>query len=79
MWGRPERVVSGNENVTWAGGLGGGGGAGNLLEYGWAGRVSRRPAPERRLSWRSIRWQVGRLEVVNRNSVGSVADLELKG
>jgi hypothetical protein len=57
----------------------GGGGAGNLLEYGWAGRVSRRPAPERRLNGSSIRWKVGWLEAVNRNSVGSVADLELKG
>jgi len=71
-------VVSGKENVTWAGGLGGGGGAGRLLEYRRAGRVSRRPAPERRLSWNSIRWQIGRLETVYRHRVGSVADLELE-
>ncbi len=57
-----------------------GGGVGSLLEYGWAGGgVSRRPAPERRLSWSGIRWQIGRLEAVDRHSVGSVADLELKG
>ncbi len=55
------------------------GGAGRLLEYGWAGRVSRRPAPERWLRGSGIRWQIGRLEAVDRNSVGSVADLELKG
>jgi hypothetical protein len=79
LWGRPERVVSGNENLTWTGGLGGGVGAGNLLEYGRAGRVSRRPAPEWRLSGSSIWWQVGWLEAVDRNSVRSVADLELKG
>ncbi len=64
--------------MTWEGGLGGGGGAGRLLEYGWAGRVSRRPAPGRRLSWRGIRWQIGRLEAVDRHRVGSVADLELE-
>jgi len=56
-----------------------GGGAGGLLDYGWAGRVSRRPAPEWRLSWSGIRWQIGRLEAVDRDSVSSVADLELKG
>ncbi len=56
-----------------------GGGAGRLLEYGWAGRVSRRPAPERRLSWSGITWQIGRLEAVDRDFVDSVADLELKG
>ncbi len=55
------------------------GGAGRLLEYGRAGRVSRRPAPERRLSWSGIRWQIGRLEAVDRHCVGSVADLELEG
>jgi hypothetical protein len=71
-------VVSGKENVTWEGGLGGGGGAGRLLEYRQAGRVSRRPAPDRRLSWNSIRWQIGRLETVYRHGVGSVADLELE-
>jgi hypothetical protein len=49
--------------------LGWRGGAGRLLEYGWAGRVSRRPAPERRLSWSGIRWQIGRLEAVDRDSV----------
>jgi hypothetical protein len=31
------------------------------------------------LSWSGIRWQIGWLEAVNRDSVGSVADLELKG
>ncbi len=71
-------MVSGKENVTWEGGLGGGGGAGRLLEYRWAGRVSRRPAPERRLSWNSVWWQVGRLETVYRHRVGSVANLELE-
>ena len=65
--------------MTWEGGLGGGGGAGKLFEYGRAGRVSRRPAPERRLSGSGIRWQIGRLEAVDRDSVGSVADLELEG
>ena len=70
-------MVSGKENVTWEGGLGGGG-AGRLLEYGRAGRVSRRPAPERRLSWNGIRWQIGQLETVYRHRVGSVADLELE-
>ncbi len=55
------------------------GGAGRLLEYGRAGRVSRRPAPERWLSGSGIRWQIGRLEAVDRDSVGSVADLELEG
>jgi hypothetical protein len=65
--------------VTWEGGLGGGGGgAGKFLEYGRAGRVSRRPAPERRLSGSGIRWQIGRLEAVYRHYVGSVADLELE-
>jgi len=54
-------------------------GGGSLLEYGWAGRVSRRPAPERRLSGSGIRWQIGRLEAVDRYSVGSVAELELEG
>ncbi len=58
--------------------LGWWGGAGRLLEYRRAGRVSRRPAPERRLSWNSIRWQIGRLETVYRHRVGSVADLELE-
>jgi hypothetical protein len=75
-------VVSGNENVTWLYGREAwvvGGGAGRLLEYGWTGRVSRRPAPERWLSGSGIRWQIGRLEAVDRDSVGSVADLELKG
>ena len=71
-------MVSGKENVTWEGGLGGGGGAGRLLENGRAGRVSRRPAPGRRLSWKGIRWQIGRLETVYRHRVGSVADLELE-
>ncbi len=71
-------MVSGKENVTWAGGLDGGGGAGRLLEYRWAGRVSRRPAPGRRLSWNCIRWQIGRLETVDRDGVGFVADLELE-
>ena len=55
------------------------GGAGRLLEYGRAGRVSRRPAPERRLSWNGIRWQIGRLEEVDRYSVGCVTDRELEG
>ena len=55
-----------------------GGGAGRLLEYRRAGRVSRRPAPERRLSWNSIRWQIGRLEAVDRHCVGFVSDLELE-
>ena len=58
--------------------LGRWGGAGRLLEYRWAGRVSRRPAPDRRLSRNSIRWQVGRLETVHRHCVGSVADLKLE-
>ncbi len=41
--------------MTRVGGLGGGG-AGSLLEYGWAGRVSRRLAPERlvELEWRQV-------------------------
>ncbi len=56
-----------------------GGGAGNPLEDGWAGRVSWRPAPERRLSGNSTRWKVGWFEAVDRNRVRSVADLELKG
>jgi hypothetical protein len=55
-----------------------GGGAGRLLEYRWAGRVSRRPAPGRRLSWDCIRWQIGRLETVDSDGVGFVADLELE-
>ena len=71
-------MVSGKENVTWEGGLGGGGGAGRLLEYRRAGRVSRRPAPCRRLGWNSVRWQIGWLEAVNRNCVGFVADLKLE-
>jgi hypothetical protein len=53
-------------------------GAGRLLEYRRAGRVSRRPTPEWRLSWNSIRWQIGRLEAVYRHRVCSVADLELE-
>ncbi len=59
--------------------MAGGGGARRLLEYGRAGGVSRRLAPERRLSWSGVRWQIGRLEAVDRYSVGSVADLELEG
>jgi hypothetical protein len=59
--------------------LGRWGGTGNLLENGGAGGVSRRPAPGRRLGGCSIWWQVGWLEAVHRNSVGPVADLELKG
>ncbi len=55
-----------------------GGGAGGLLEYRWVGRVSRRPAPERRLGWNSVRWQEGRLEAVYRHRVGFVADLKLE-
>jgi len=31
------------------------------------------------LSWSGIRWQIGRLEAVDRYSVGSVAELELEG
>ena len=58
--------------------LGWWGGAGRFLEYRRAGRVSRRPAPGRRLSWNSIRWQIGRLETMYRHRVGSVADLELE-
>ena len=54
------------------------GGAGRLLEYRRAGRVSRRPAPCRRLGWNSVRWQIGRLEAVDRHCVGSVADLKLE-
>ncbi len=71
-------MVSGKENVTWAEAWVVGGGAGRLLEYRRAGRVSRRPAPERRLSWNSIRWQIRRLEAVDRHCVGFVADLELE-
>jgi hypothetical protein len=55
--------------------LGWWGGARRLLEYRWAGRVSRRPAPERRLGRNSVRWQVGRLEAVYRQGV---ADLKLE-
>ena len=58
--------------------LGWWGGAGRLLEYRRAGRVSRRPAPCRRLSWNGVRWQIGRLEAVDRDGVGFVADLELE-
>ena len=54
----------------------GGGGRGDFLSIGW--RVSRRPAPDRRLSWNSIRWQIGRLEAVDRHRVGFVADLKLE-
>ena len=52
-----------------------GGGAGSLLENGRVGRVSRRPAPERRLSWNRIGWQIGGLEAMYRHRVGFVADL----
>ncbi len=31
------------------------------------------------MSWSGIRWQIGRLEAVDRDRVGSVADLELEG
>ncbi len=61
-----------------SGRLGWWGGPGRLLEYGRAGRVSRRPAPERRLSWKGIGLQIGRLETVYRHCVDSVADLELE-
>ncbi len=61
--------------------VGGGGGVGNLLENGvaWGGGVSRRPALGRRLGGSGVWWQVGWLEVVYRDSVSPVADLELEG